>query len=228
MFPGTRFWKLDPGRYEVEQWWRLRKPRGGDAFHILQTEVELGLSPRLQLDIYENLIIKDGELNHEGNQIEARIAVDPVYGRTPLNPVVYVEWHPRHLDGDRAELRLLAGDEIIPGKLVGAVNLFYEQNLTESPDGMGGATFIPNPELGFTAAASAAVAGQALRLGAEIKYAMEKEMWSDARWEQQFLIGPNISARIRGEQLKAYITVLFGVTDDAKQVDSFFILASGF
>jgi len=227
-FPGTRFWKLDPGRYEVEQWWRTRKPRDEAAYHILQTELEFGLTPRIQFDLYENLIIKDGKLDHEGNQIEVRIAVDPVYGRTPMNPVVYLEWHPRHLDGDRAEVRLLGGEEILADKLVGAFNLFYEQNLTRSPDGMGGATFIPNPEAGVTAAASYAVAGQKLRVGAEVKYAMEKELWSDGRWEQQLLAGPNLSTRIAGEKLKAYATVLFGLTEDAKQVDSFLILASGF
>ncbi|MCA9679188.1 MAG: hypothetical protein H6708_21615 [Kofleriaceae bacterium] len=227
-FPGTRFWKLDPGRYEVEQWWRTRVPRTGESYHILQTELEFGLTPRVQFDLYENLIVQDGKLDHEGNQIEARIAIDPVYGRTPMNPVVYLEWHPRHLDADRAEIRLLGGEEILPGKLIGAFNLFYEQNLTRSPDGMGAATFIPNPEAGFTAAASYAVAGQALRLGAEVKYAMEKEEFSDDRWEQQLLIGPNVSTRIAGERLKAYVTVLFGVTDDAKKVDSFVILASGF
>lgn len=227
-FPGTRFWKLDPGRYEFEQWWRLRQPRGADAYHILQTELEIGLTPRIQIDLYENLIIENGKLDHEGNQIEARIAVDPVYGRTPMNPVIYLEWHPRHLEGDRAEVRFLGGDEIIPDKLVGAVNLFYEQNLTKSPDGMGGATFIPNPEAGVTGALSYAVAGQKLRVGAEMKYAMEKEEWGDAAWEQQLLVGPNVSTRIAGEKLKAYVTVLFGVTDDAKKVDSFVILASGF
>lgn len=227
-FPGTRFWKLDPGRYEVEQWWRFRKPRGEAGYHILQTELEFGLTPRIQFDLYENLIIKDGKLDHEGNQIEVRIAVDPVYGRTPLNPVIYIEWHPRHLDGDRAEVRLLGGDQILGEKLVGAFNLFYEQNLTRSPDGMGGATYVPNPEAGITAAASYAVAGQSLRLGAEMKYAIEKGEWSDASWEQQLLVGPNLSTRIIGERLKAYITVLFGITDDAKKVDSFFILASGF
>src|SRR5262245_29290347 len=73
-FAGTRFWKLDQGRFAVEQWWRLRVPRDGEAYHILQTEVEIGLTPRVQLDIYENLTNERGDWTHEGNQIEARIA----------------------------------------------------------------------------------------------------------------------------------------------------------
>jgi len=223
MFPGTRFWKLDPGRYEFETWWRLRKPRHADAYHILQAEVEIGLTPRLQLDLYENLTTEEGgKLRHEGNQIELRIAVDPVYGRTPLNPVIYLEWHPRHLQADRAEVRLLGGGQMLGPRLVGAINLFYEQNVTHEAGG-----YIPNPEMGVTAATSFALHREYLRAGAEVKFALEKEKWGDDRWEKQLLVGPNLSARISSQSLKLYATVLFGLTDDAKKVDSFLILAYG-
>jgi hypothetical protein len=223
MFPGTRFWKLDPGRYELEAWWRVRKPRSGDGYHLMQLELELGLTPRIQLDLYENLTTEGGKLRHEGNQIEARIAIDPVYGRTPLNPVVYLEWHPRHHDADRAEVRLLGGGEILGPSLVGAVNLFFEHNVTRTATG-----FVANPEMGFTAAASYALLGQSLRAGGEVKLAFEKEEWSDSRWEKQLLAGPNVSARIASQSFKVYATVLFGITDDAKSVDSFLILAYDF
>jgi len=222
-FPGTRFWKLDAGRMQVETWWRLRKKRHQDAFHIFQLEFEVGLSPRVQLDIYENLIYENGELRQEGNQIEARIAFDPVYGRTPMNPVLYLEWHPLHLGPDRAEVRLLGGGAITP-KLLGAVNLFYEQNITHGPT----PEFIANPELGLTAGASYALLGQRLRAGAELKLAFEKEHFSDDRWEKQLLVGPSLSTRLYCERLKLFATMLFGLTDDAKQLDGFLILASAF
>ena len=227
-FPGTRFWKLDAGSYEVETWWNLRKNRDEDPFHLLQAELEIGLTPRIQLDLYEVMLVEDGTFYHEGNKIEARIAVDPVFGSTPLNPVIYLEWHPRHLDSDRAEVRLLLGDEILGPKLVAAANLFYEQNVTMSADGMGGRTYIPNPEAGITAAASYAVAAQRLRVGAEAKFALEKEEFDDASWEKQLLVGPNLSTRLAGEKLKLYATVLFGLTEDAKEIDSFLVLGSGF
>jgi hypothetical protein len=220
-FPGTRFWKLDPGSYELEVWWRVRKPRDEDAFHILQAEVEIGLTPRLQLDIYENWTTENsGTMHHDGNQIEARIAFDPVYGRTPLNPVLYLEWQPRHLQADRAEARLLLGGALLGPRLVGAVNLFYEQNVTKETDG-----WVPNPELGVTAASSLAVLGQFLRAGGEVKLAFEKDHWGDARWQKQLLVGPNVSARIVSQAMKLYATVLFGVTHDAKSVDAFLIAA---
>jgi hypothetical protein len=223
-FPGTRFWKLDPGEKEFEVWWRTRAPRHSDTYYMMQLEFEVGISPRVQIDFYENLSTEEtGELKHDGNQIEARIAIDPVYGRTPLNPVIYLEWQPRHLHGDRAEVRLLGGGGMLGPKLIGAVNLFYEQNLTSEPTG-----FVPNPEFGVTGGSSYSIVGQRLRAGAEMKLAFEKEFWGDARWEKQLLLGPNLSARIIDPYLKLYATCLFGVTEDAKKVDAFLILASGF
>jgi hypothetical protein len=221
-FPGTRFWKLDKGRMEVELWWRARDPRSVPAYNIVQLEFEVGLTDRIQLDIYENLTDEGGSWTREGTQIEARIAIDPVYGRTPLNPVIYLEWHPLHLGPTRTEVRLLGGGELMGPTLVGAVNLFYEQNVTDGPGGI----YIPNPEAGFTAAASYAVAGQRLRLGAETKFALEKETFDDAEWEKQWLVGPNLSTRLVGTRLKLYATVLFGLTDDAKKIDATLILAS--
>lgn len=226
-FPGTRFWKLDKGRHEFEIWWQVRDPRSDPAYSIVQLEYEVGLTDRIQLDLYENFTDKGGEWTVEGTKIETRIAVDPVYGRTPLNPVVYLEIHPLHLGPVRAETRLLLGEQILDEKLLAAVNLFYEQNVTKESDGAGGKVYVPNPEAGFTAAASYAVAGQKLRIGAEVKYAIEKELFDDARWEQQFLVGPNLSTRLAGNRLKLFSTVLFGVTDDAKKIDAFVILASG-
>lgn len=225
-FPGTRFWKLDRGHQELELWWRFRFAPNSDKttpeYNIVQLEYEYGLTDRVQLDIYENLTDEGGTWKREGTQIEARIAVDPVYGRTPLNPVIYLEWHPLHLGPTRAETRLLLGDQMFSDKVMGAINLFYEQNVTKNAEN----TFVPNPEAGFTAAASYAVSGQKLRLGGEVKFALEKNLFRDARWTQQVLIGPNLSTRIAGTKLKPYSTVLFGVTHDARKVDGYLILAS--
>ena len=222
-FPGTRFWKLDKGRQEFEVWWRFRDPRHDPEYNIVQLEYEVGITDRIQLDIYENLTDEGGRWQREGTQIEARIAVDPVYGRTPLNPVVYLEWHPLHLGPTRAETRLLLGGQLLDGKVMAATNLFYEQNVTKGPGG-----YEPNPEGGFTAAASYAVKGQQLRVGAEVKFALEKAFFDDDAWEKQLLVGPNLPTRLIGQQLKLYSTVLFGITDDAKKVDGYLILASGF
>ncbi|HVV86005.1 MAG TPA: hypothetical protein VHE35_23255 [Kofleriaceae bacterium] len=234
-FPGTRFWKLDKGKKEIEVWfWRRELERKetdkkwGDGFSIVQFELEQGISKRVQMDVYENLTNESGDWSREGTQIEFRIAYDPVYNRTPLNPVLYLEWHPIHLGPARAEARLLLGQEVLSDKVLAAANLFYEQNVTKSPDEMGGKIWIPNPEMGVTGGLSYAVSGQKLRIGAEMKLAFEKDLWSDDRFSKQLLVGPNISTRLAGEKLKMFITTLFGVTDDARRFDGFVVLASGF
>jgi hypothetical protein len=232
-FPGTRFWKLDKGKMEFEIWWRRRELERketdasfGDGFNIIQLEFEIGITDRIQLDVYENLWNRDKGAGQdgwrrEGTQIETRIAVDPVYGRTPLNPVIYLEWHPLHLGPTRAEGRLLLGELLSEDKILAAFNLFYEQNVTRGPDG-----FEPNPELGATAGVSYAVSGQKLRLGGEVKLAFEKDNWEDERWSKQLLVGPNLATRLAGEKLKLFATALFGVTDDARRFDGFLVLAS--
>src|SRR5579871_3610192 len=59
-FTSTRFWLLDPGSYEAQLWFRTRIPHQiggtrGPADLLMQAEVEVGLVPHLQLDVYENL-----------------------------------------------------------------------------------------------------------------------------------------------------------------------------
>jgi hypothetical protein len=119
VFTSTRFWLLDPGNYEAQTWFRTRiygTPGGTNAptEFLLQQEVEIGLWPHLQIDLYENLTFNEDSSGHrgvqqEGVQIEARIAIPSYYGQIPTNPVIYLEFHPRHDAPDRAELRLLLG-----------------------------------------------------------------------------------------------------------------------
>ena len=60
----TRFWLLDPGVYEVQMWFRTRVPHvdpmtgvRGPAEVLWQHEIEIGLFPHIQLDLYENLTL---------------------------------------------------------------------------------------------------------------------------------------------------------------------------
>ena len=93
--------------------------------------------PHVQLDLYENLTFNVDDGGHrgvqqEGNQIEARIAIPSYYGQISRNPVIYLEWHPRHNEPDRAEFRLLLGGA--PTRwLYLAVNPYVETNV-ESTD----------------------------------------------------------------------------------------------
>src|SRR6185369_13759380 len=56
-FTSTRFWLLDPGNYEVEMWMRTRIPHEiggvrGPAEVRWQHEIEIGVVPHLQIDLY--------------------------------------------------------------------------------------------------------------------------------------------------------------------------------
>jgi len=70
VFASTRLWKLDPGRYEVEVWWDEKLKRDEPNEALLKLEIEIGLTPHIQLDIYQNFIISNGQFDVEGNQIE--------------------------------------------------------------------------------------------------------------------------------------------------------------
>jgi len=217
VMPGTRFWLLDEGNRELQVWYRPKVARGSnDTSHLWQLEVEVGLLPHVQLDVYEN-IIKPGpgeDVKHEGNQIELRIGFAD-YGEILGNPALYLEWHPRD-EEDKYEIRVLLGEEVLPGVLV-AVNPFYEQQV------QGTQVF----EWGMTAAVSAALKQGAIRLGLEGKAKFERAEGAD-RTEKAFLVGPNLFAKALDDRLKLMLTFFTGLTDDANRFEPIFIVGSEF
>jgi DNA-binding NarL/FixJ family response regulator len=228
-FLGTRFWKLDQGHSEAEVWWRPQFYREGPSDHLLQAEMEIGLTRRLQLDIYENLQYTAGPdgvrtFSHEGNQIELRIAIPERYGTMWGNPVIYLEWHPRHDAPDRAEARLLLGGELFTPRLMGALNLVFEANA----DRITGQGYQGEPELGVTGAASYEVIMRRLRLGAEAQLIFARAAFRNSSTETELLLGPNVAWLVLGDHLKIFATLFFGVTEEAPRFAPYVILASGF
>jgi hypothetical protein len=214
LFAGARFWRLDPGQYEVETWWRVRKTAEGTE-HLFQAEVEIGLTAHLQLDLYENLQVLPGQsLSQEGNQIEARYSFARNYGELWGNPTLYLEWHPRHHAPDRAEARMLIGGELLP-RLMGALNVYVEQNVTDrdGPEGVDG-------ELGFNAAASYGVIDDHLRIGAETKLGLDQHGKPD--YVPLVEVGPNIL--VHAGRFKATATFLFGLEPTDPRYEPFLIL----
>jgi hypothetical protein len=237
-FTSTRFWLLDPGSYEVETWLRTRVPHEiagvrGPAELLMQHEIEIGLVPHLQIDLYENLTFNvdpDGvrRVQQEGNQIEARIAIPSYYGQVFANPVIYLEWHPRHGDPDRAEVRLLLGGA--PTRwLYLAVNPYIETNIEETAG-----KYIADMEFGTTIAAGFRVAEQ-LRLSAEIK--IGADMLGDPNNQLHFVFfaGPGFIWKPLPQRWRKYLkvmaTCLFAIPPtpaEAQQFEPLFILGSQF
>jgi len=113
-FPTTRVYVLPPWQVEFEQWWKGKFPRDGKPAHLFQSEIEIGLPYRFQLDLYENVEnASDGATRHAGNQIEARWAFAE-WGRIPLNPTLYVEWKFNDSAPDAYEIKLLLGEQLTP------------------------------------------------------------------------------------------------------------------
>ncbi len=205
LFGSTRFWKLDPGRYEVEVWWDEKFKRDEPNESLLKLEIEIGLTPHIQLDIYQNFVISEGQFDVEGNQIELRYAFASRYNDIPWNPVLYLEWHPRKQAQDRAEVRLLMGGDL-PLAGVWAANVFAEGNVdyfnASYAEGFDG-------ELGATASVSFPVAGDWLRLGAELQGGVDQH--GSPRFYASGLLGPNVLLTYRPAGLKLTATALFGV-----------------
>ncbi len=216
-FPGTRFWRLDPGSYEVEAWWtgETLSPRlGGGQDNFYQTEIEMGLAPHLQMDVYLNVDNPPHSVAYDlaGLAVEVRYSIARDYGSIWANPVLYLEFTPQYFNSPRLEGRILLGGDLLPGKpglIVAAANLYYEQNLvpTQTPDGI-------DAELGVDAAASVQVFRDTLRLGAELKGGLDDHAVSRLTpGLPQFptlLVGPNFIVKLPSNALKLMGTIFFG------------------
>jgi hypothetical protein len=255
-FTSTRFWLLDPGSFEVEMWLRTRIPHEiggvrGPAELRWQHEIEIGVWPHVQIDLYENLNLNVGDdgkrtITQEGNQIEARIAIPSYYGQYFGNPVIYLEWHPRHNEPDRAELRLLMGGAPTRWFYL-VVNPYVETNIestdietavldpmTNMPTIQKSSKFIADMEFGTTVAAGFRVA-EWLRLSAELKIGADMLGDEDNHLHFVWFLGPGFILKPLPGKYRQYLkimgTCLFampGTHEAAQQFEPLFILGSQF
>jgi hypothetical protein len=144
-FTNARLWVLDPGRYTVEQWWTgsFGAPRADPNAYpdgsLFQTEIEMGIAPHVQVDIYANYefgqnadeggayeIVKGG---HTGIAAEVRVALGNYWGQIWGNPTLYFELTSQYYNSPRAEFRLLLGGTVFTPKLLAAFNFAFERNI---------------------------------------------------------------------------------------------------
>lgn len=186
--------------------------------HLYQVEIEIGLTPHIQIDIYENMHWVPGQgVSHEGNQIEMRYSIANTYGAIWGNPTLYLEWHPRHNAPDRAEGRLLIGGQPLP-HLFAAANAYYEQNVeTGTPSGADG-------ETGLQAAASYGIRNDTLRFGAELKAGIDQH--GENSFKAVTLVGPHLLVKFGRFKLTA--TAFFGLQPGDPRLMPFVIAGYGF
>ena len=150
-FTTTRMWVLDPGKITVEQWWNgfwgarsvqtnpldpHYHPNNNDD-QFMQTEVEWGIAPHFQLDVYGNYEFNQNDSGnyqvavggHTGVAAELRYALGNYWGQIWANPTLYAEITSQYYNSPRAEFRLLLGGEVFTPKLLGALNLAIERNI---------------------------------------------------------------------------------------------------
>lgn len=144
-FTNARLWVLDPGKYSVEQWWTgsFGAPRAAPSAYpdsqFFQTEIEMGIAPHVQVDIYANFdfgqnaaeggvyeVTKGGKT---GIAAEVRIALGNYWGQIWGNPTLYFELTSQYYNSPRAEFRLLLGGTVFTPKLLAAFNFAFERNI---------------------------------------------------------------------------------------------------
>jgi hypothetical protein len=142
-FTNARLWVLDPGKYVVEQWWTgsFGSPRANPSAYpngqFFQTEIEMGIAPHVQVDIYANYefgqnstgtyVVAPG--GHTGIAAEVRFALGNYWGQIWGNPTLYFELTSQYYNSPRAEFRLLMGGTVFTPKLLAAFNLGFERNI---------------------------------------------------------------------------------------------------
>jgi hypothetical protein len=209
-FSTTRIYVLPPWQVEFEQWWKGKFPRVGKPEHLFQSEIEVGLPYRFQLDLYENVEHTPHAATKTSNQLEARWALAD-WGRIPLNPTLYAEWKFNGVAPDAYELKLLLGEQLAPCWHWG-FNLFYEQET-------GGARAT---ELGFSQAVSYSAIDSKFSVGVEMNFEHTTQKSSRGNPAIEFLIGPSIQWRPTTRTHLDFVP-LFGATRDSPRVEAFLV-----
>ena len=110
--PTTRLYISGPWEVEAELFYDGVVPRHGRPTHFFQTEVEIGLPGRIQIGINEGLVHEPGDrLRHDEVVFETRFTF-AAWGRIPLNPTIFAEWHLRERDSDAYEFKLLLAENL--------------------------------------------------------------------------------------------------------------------
>jgi hypothetical protein len=179
--------------------------------HLFQSEIEIGLPYRFQLDLYENVENSStGHTRHAGYQAEARWALAE-WGRIPLNPTLYAEWKFNDGVADAYEVKLLLGEQLAP-KWHWGLNLFYEQEA-------GGPR---TTEWGVSQAVAYSLLDSRLSVGLEMNFERTTERKSRGEPEIEFLIGPSVQWR---PTLRTHLDIvpLVGATKDSPRVEAFVV-----
>jgi hypothetical protein len=213
LFPTTRVYVRPEGELELEYWTRVKVPDEGPTEVETQYEVEVGLPGRFQLDLYMVNSKKggEGELALAEQKTELRYALAD-WGEIPANPTLYVEWVSRDERPDKAEFKLLLGDELARSWHWGS-NLVFEHEVSGEREN----------EYGLTLGIAHTVVDGKLSLGAEMKAALVDTAADRGDYEKELEIGPSL----RWMPMPAMhidFAPLIGIGADSRAADIFLVV----
>ncbi len=217
-FPTTRIYvQQPPGAWGLEQWWRMDDSAGKNPRHRFSTELEVGIAPRTQLDIYLNTIrTREKTFYYNNLAVELRYALAD-WGKLPLNPTLYGEWKFSDPDmgPDALEAKLLLGDAINNWHY--GVNLIFEQEVSDERT----KEYAVSQALGYT------IKDRAWSIGEEFKFVNETEKGGRGEAENKYSVGPSIQFRPT-EDSHIDLVALFGLNDDTADLETFLVFGYSF
>jgi hypothetical protein len=211
-FPTTRIYVIPPWQVDVEYWLRTKVPRDGSTEFEHRQEVEIGLPYRFQFDFYLIETHEDGsDTTFIDQSFELRYAFAD-WDKIPFNPTAYFEYIHRTQDRpEKIEVKLLFGDELATRWHWG-MNFIWEQDL-------GGAR---ETVVEWTPAISYTIIDEVLSVGAEGKFEVAAEKPNRNKYVENLRLGPSIQWR-PFKQLHIDIAPLFGLNEDSRKADIFFV-----
>lgn len=205
----------DPWEMAVEQWWRGRFYDGGESKHRFQTEFEIGLPYRMQVDLYENFTYADGDWDHENFAAELRWALAD-WDVIPLNPTLYFEYKFGGDGPDVIEPKLLLGGDFGEGWHWG-LNFIYEAELSGEE----------TREWAVATGISKTLIDEKLSVGLEAKYVYETVEGDRDNGEHKLVAGPSVQWRpTRNSHID--LVTLGGLTEDSPNAEIWFIIGFDF
>lgn len=212
-FSLTRIYvQKDPWEMGVEQWYRVRTYDGGRVTQRAQSEFEMGLPFRMQIDLYEKTIHDNS--NDQGWQqdefaVELRYALAD-WNVIPLNPALYCEYAFANEGSDIIESKLLFGDDFGIGWHWG-VNFIHETQV------WGDRTH----EFAISGGISKTIVDSCFSVGAEGK-------WSKVNGEgSEAILGPSFQWRPT-ENTHLDLVALGGLTDASPNFEGWLIFGLDF
>lgn len=205
--PTTRLYVSSPWEVESELFYDGVIPRHGRPAHSFQTEVEIGLPGRVQIGINEGLVHEPGDqLRHEEIVFETRFAFAQ-WGKIPLNPTIFAEWHLREQDPDAYEFKLLLAENL-GSKWLWAFNATFEHEIGGDLES----------EYGFSQAILYTLVPSKLHAGVEMTLTRPTERGGHGKPEVECMIGPSIAWKLcKYAELK--VAPLIGVTSHSPRLE---------